>query len=168
MELQQYNFTIKHRPGKVNSNANALSRIPEKEIYCFMLEWEYESDSENEAECSRKKQKLQNENPNQYLTDSQGIPVGHFNIQELDRTESQYLANLGPAPRESEEEQELSTFYQENFQYGYSSDNDSTWDNHYTDSYENYNEMTIEKITEDRSSVVLSTYNKEADTTTIF
>ena len=38
MELQQYNFTIKHRPEKVNSNADALSRIPEEEIYCFMLE----------------------------------------------------------------------------------------------------------------------------------
>src|SRR2546430_9055797 len=155
MELQQYNFTIKYRLGKVNSNADALSRIPEKEIYCFMLEWEYESDSENEAECSQKKQKLQNENPDQYLTDSQGIPVRHFNIQELDRTGSQYLANLGPAPGKSEEEQELSTFYQENFQYEYSSDNDSTWDNHYTDSYEDSNEMTIEEIREDRSSVVL-------------
>src|SRR3954447_1601739 len=126
MKLQQYNFTIKHHPEKVNSNADALSRIPEEEIYCFMLEREYESDSEKEAECSQKKQKLQNENPDQYLTDSQGIPVRHFNIQELDRTGSQYLANLGPAPGESEEEQELLTFYQENFQYGYNSDNDMT------------------------------------------
>src|SRR2546423_2675518 len=167
MKLQQYNFTIKHRSGKINSNADALSRIPEEEIYCFMLEQEYESDSENEAECSQKKQKLQNENPDQYLTNSQGIHVGHFNIQELDRTGSQYLANLGFTPGESEEEQELSTFYQENFQYRYSSDNDLTWDNHYTDSYENSNEMTIEKIREDGSSVVLSIYNKEADATTI-
>ena len=68
IELQQYNFTIKYHPGKVNSNADALSRIPEEEIYCFMLKQEYESDSENEAECSRKKQKLQNENSDQYLT----------------------------------------------------------------------------------------------------
>ena len=52
MELQQYNFTIKYHPEKVNSNADALSRIPEEEIYCFILEREYESDSENEAECS--------------------------------------------------------------------------------------------------------------------
>ena len=80
-----------------------------------MLEREYKSDSENEAECSQKKQKLQNENSDQYLTNSQGIPVGHFNIQELDRTESQYLANLGSAPEESEEEQEPSTLYQKNF-----------------------------------------------------
>src|SRR5256885_10860053 len=118
MELQQYNFTIKHRPGKVNSNADALSRIPEEEIYCFMLEREYESDSKNEAECSQKKQKLQNENSDQYLTNSQRIPVRRFNIQELDRTGSQYLVNLGPAPGESDEEQEPSTFYQESFQIG--------------------------------------------------
>src|SRR3954452_21984159 len=111
MELQQYNFTIKHHPKKVNSNADALSRIPEEVIYCFMLEREYKSDSENEAECSQKKQKLQNDEPDQYLIDSQGIPVGHFNIQKSDRTESQYLANLGLAPEESEKEQELSTFY---------------------------------------------------------
>ena len=45
----------------------------------------------------------------------QGIPVGCFNIQEPDLTGSQYLANLGPVPEESEEEQELSTFYQEDF-----------------------------------------------------
>ena len=88
MELQQYNFIIKHRSEKVNSNADALSRIPEKEIYCFMLEQGYESNSENEVECSQKKQKLQNDEPDQYLTDSQGIPVEHFNVQELDRTES--------------------------------------------------------------------------------
>src|SRR3954471_3357548 len=168
MELQQYNFIIRHHPGKVNSNADALSRILEEEIYCFMLEREYESDSENETECSRKRQKLQTENPDQYLTNFQRIPVGHFNIQEIDRTRSQYLANLGPVPGESEEEQEPSTFYQENLQYEYSSNNDSTWDNHYTDPYENYNEMTIGEIREDRSSVVLSTYNKEADATTIF
>ena len=67
IELQQYNFTIKYRPEKVNSNADALSRIPEEEIYCFMLEWEYKSDSKNEAECSQKKQKLQNDEPDQYL-----------------------------------------------------------------------------------------------------
>src|SRR5439155_22493744 len=96
MELQQYNFTIKHRPGKVNSNADALSRIPEEEIYCFMLKREYKSDSENEAECSQKKQKLQNDEPDQYLIDSQRIPVGRFNIQEPDHIRSQYLANLGP------------------------------------------------------------------------
>src|SRR5436305_7276639 len=122
MELQQYNFTIKHHPEKVNSNADVLSRIPEEETYCFMLEQGYKSDSENEAECSQKKQKLQNDELDQYLIDSQRIPVGRFNIQEPDCTESQYLANLDSALGESEEEQELSTFYQVGFQYKYSSD----------------------------------------------
>ena len=38
MELQQYNFEIKHRPGKLNANADALSRITPKEtvVECFM------------------------------------------------------------------------------------------------------------------------------------
>ena len=36
MELQQYDFTIKHRPGKQNANADALSRIPEIEVNCFV------------------------------------------------------------------------------------------------------------------------------------
>ena len=35
MELQQFDFTIKHRPGKQNANADALSRTPETE--CFLL-----------------------------------------------------------------------------------------------------------------------------------
>src|SRR5438128_11738301 len=103
MELQQYTFTIKYRPEKVNSNADALSRIPEEEIYCFMVEQDYESDSENEAECSRKKQKVQEDKPARYLVDSQGNPIGRFSIQELDLTGSQYLTNLGSAPGESED-----------------------------------------------------------------
>jgi hypothetical protein len=31
MELQQYTFEIKHRPGKRNANADALSRRPVQE-----------------------------------------------------------------------------------------------------------------------------------------
>src|SRR5436305_7005857 len=103
MELQQYNFTIKYCSEKVNSNADALSRIPEEEIYCFMLEQEYKSDSKNETKCFQKKQKLQKDEPDQYLMDSQGIPVGRFNIQKPDLTGSQYFANLDLAPKESEE-----------------------------------------------------------------
>ena len=99
---------------------------------------------------------------------SQGLPVGRFNKQEPDLTGSQYLANLGPALGESEEEQEPSTFYQEDFQYEYSNDADLIWDPHYTNSYENSNEMTIEEIRENGSSVVLSIYSKEANAATIF
>jgi hypothetical protein len=41
MELQQYRFDIQHKPGKENTNANARSRMYEKDIQytnCFMIE----------------------------------------------------------------------------------------------------------------------------------
>lgn len=40
MELQQYDFNIKHRPGKQNANADALSRIPETEIFLLGIDYE--------------------------------------------------------------------------------------------------------------------------------
>src|SRR5215211_6931620 len=40
MELQQYDFIIKHRPGKQNANADALSRI-EPEVTCFLVGIDY-------------------------------------------------------------------------------------------------------------------------------
>src|ERR1044071_5639327 len=42
MKLQQYNFTIQHRPGKLNNNADALSRMYEQEedqFECFIMEF---------------------------------------------------------------------------------------------------------------------------------
>jgi hypothetical protein len=39
MELQQYDFEIKHRPGKNNGNADALSRLKYKKEENFE-EWE--------------------------------------------------------------------------------------------------------------------------------
>ena len=59
MELQQYNFEIKHRPGKLNTNADALSRINPKQsvVECFMLTTEneeYFSESEVEWHQSAK------------------------------------------------------------------------------------------------------------------
>jgi len=40
MHLQQYNFTIRHRPGKTNANADALSRLlpEEEEVQVFLLD----------------------------------------------------------------------------------------------------------------------------------
>jgi hypothetical protein len=54
IELQQYDFQIQHRAGKANSNADALSRMYEKEetqtFSCFMIfieAEEYETDIED-------------------------------------------------------------------------------------------------------------------------
>ena len=48
MELQQHHFTIEHRSGKNNANADALSRMYEdedEEAYeCFLMEWENENE----------------------------------------------------------------------------------------------------------------------------
>ena len=54
LELQQYHFTIEHRAEKANSNANALSRMYETEVTCYLAQIEeltpdgYTSDSESE------------------------------------------------------------------------------------------------------------------------
>ena len=37
MELQQYDFQIKHRPGKANANADALSRIHDESTECYIV-----------------------------------------------------------------------------------------------------------------------------------
>ena len=45
MKLQLYNFTIRHRPGKINTNADALSRMYEQEenmVECFLMEYSYD------------------------------------------------------------------------------------------------------------------------------
>ena len=57
MELQQHNFEIKHRAGKHNNNADALSRMysekDEDEQECYMLIEEYEADTEEETKQNR-------------------------------------------------------------------------------------------------------------------
>ena len=53
MKLQQYNFNIQHRPGKLNNNADALSRMYEQEedqLECFMMEFEYTVGNEDDME----------------------------------------------------------------------------------------------------------------------
>jgi hypothetical protein len=95
----------------------------------------------------------------------QGNPIGRMEAQTPDLTGSRYLSNLGPAPGESEDEP-MTTW--ENFPRDLREDDSSVWSSHYSDSYENPNEITIEEWREDGSSVILSTYDKEADVATIY
>jgi hypothetical protein len=92
MELQQYDFTIKHRPGKQNANADALSRIEESEneVLCYMI------DRVESVECAlsdihhrQKRRKLEEDEEATYLITAA----------------SNYLRNLGPAPGESDDEE---------------------------------------------------------------
>ena len=92
MELQQYDFTIKHRPGKQNANADALSRIVEEEdeVFCFMAD---RTDPTGYALSDlyhrQKRRKLEEDEEASYLVNAA----------------SNYLRNLGPAPGESDEEE---------------------------------------------------------------
>jgi hypothetical protein len=52
MELQQYTFTIQHRPGKSNANADALSRMYDDETECFFLEFQETEEPEEVPESS--------------------------------------------------------------------------------------------------------------------
>jgi hypothetical protein len=45
MDLQRYDFTIKHRSGKQNANADALSRIEQPNAECFMMAMDYSETS---------------------------------------------------------------------------------------------------------------------------
>lgn len=56
MELQQYDFTIRHRPGKTNTNADALSRINEEPIECFMIGIEADNQATTSYQYTRTSQ----------------------------------------------------------------------------------------------------------------
>src|SRR3954454_18919398 len=96
MELQQYDFTIKHRPGKQNANADALSRIEEheEEVSCYMIDQcepvEY---ALSDLYHRQKRRKLGEREEASYLI----------------KAASEYLKELGPAPGESENEEEPET-----------------------------------------------------------
>src|SRR4051812_16207465 len=89
MELQQYAFTIEHRSGKANANADALSRMYGEEdevdmINCFMVETEYdaeESELEDKEKSNKRKRAERSVSP-----------------------ATKYLRRLGPAPGESDNE----------------------------------------------------------------
>src|SRR5688572_17269997 len=105
MELQQYNFSIEHRAGKANANADALSRMYEQEVQCCLVQIEetsegeeYDEESEPESTHSRKRQKFRKESSAHYLVDPQGNPIGRMEAQTPDLTGSRYLSYLGPAP----------------------------------------------------------------------
>ena len=87
MELQQHNFSIIHRPGKNNANADALSRIPEKEVHILMVETR-----------ASKRRRLASEitNPISYPYDEEDDL-----IEWVDYTNRLTLGN-SPAPEEDE------------------------------------------------------------------
>jgi hypothetical protein len=69
MELQQHHFTIKHRAGKHNANADALSRMYDKEQLneCFINE----VDTEEEIQWN---DNIQNERENEWHISSENEP----------------------------------------------------------------------------------------------
>src|SRR3954454_7699590 len=93
MEPQQYDFTIKHRPGKQNANADALSRIEEseEEVSCYMIDrCEPVEYALSDIYHRQKRRKLEEKEEASYLI----------------KAASNYLKELGLAPGESEDEEE--------------------------------------------------------------
>jgi hypothetical protein len=155
MELQKYDFTIRHRAGKQNANADALSRIEPEENYEVMVIEQAEPTIQNELKPP--------------------MPL---------RNGSQYLYNLGPCPGESDDEPEetIEVFYlghQEENGWGEYSEqkqgywSEGEWDNNdyldeswsvYSDQQdEDYvpGEITLEGINEDLTSIIYGRYTQE-------
>src|SRR5688572_29520037 len=104
MELQQYDFIIKHCPGKQNANADALSRI-EPEISCFLLGVDYPT---------KKKRRLSKSSTGRMqITIETPLSEEELNEEESNEESEQEATDpvrphdfrdIGPAPEESEDE----------------------------------------------------------------
>jgi hypothetical protein len=234
MELQQYNFTIEHRAGKSNANADALSRMHEgntDEMHCYMVYTLFNDNTEDQEWHMNKKRKLLNgetlgmiadteddEEPSDELT---YVPMArnpvpfeqceedictcqYQNAYSHDDREwatsiatepeevvlingSQYLRNLGPAPGDSDSEQEIMeeissqehglvkekrerlAEYIPEERGNNDWETDDCWDYDSDDDYCNYPEYlikdidmaTIEEITVDGITTVAYTYPKD-------
>ena len=84
LTLQQYDFKIKHRSGKTNTNADALSRISEQEASCFMLNV---SNAFNENESKR-------EDDEWVVTSNSSEVANVINLNEAELIEWYYTRNI--------------------------------------------------------------------------
>jgi len=84
LTLQQYDFKIKHRSGKTNTNADALSRISEQEASCFMLNV---SNAFNENESKR-------EDDEWVVTSNSSGVANVINLNEAELIEWYYTRNI--------------------------------------------------------------------------
>ena len=96
MDLQQYNFNIKHRPGKQNANADALSRMPEKvAFYLFEVkEFSSKSPSLNNDEIIIQTQEIGSEDD--YKADSEDNEDFNSSFTDFERFNVSYSFCIFP------------------------------------------------------------------------
>ena len=96
MELQQHNFTIEHRAGKANANADALSRMYDEEepdvTICYMIETGYAAENEEESEYERETDETTSNKRSRSPSSQQVSPA------------TKYLRHLGPQPGMSDDD----------------------------------------------------------------
>ena len=141
MDLQQYDFTIKHRAGKLNANADALSRI-ELEFSCFLLGVEHPAKKRRRlsessvgrmqvtTETSQSEEELSEAELDQertlFLIGPNQRPIGKISPTiktppaKVNLTKPRDFRDIGPAPGESE-----SDHYDYEADYGTSDESDS-------------------------------------------